>query len=139
MISWCIALLKHITSLTCRQCSRFQEQQLFANTKNYVFTQWRIEYLGHITSKEDDVFADPNKVQAMFNWSILKSLRALRGFLRLTRYYRCFIANYSRIAWPLTQQLKDAFLYNEEATQAFQQLKHAMTSLPILGLQTFLR
>ena len=102
-----------------------------------MFVQSRIEYLGHIIDK-DGVSVDPSKVQVMLNWPLPKSLRDLRGFLGLIRYYRRFVANYSRIAWPLTQHLKkDAFLWNEEATQAFQQLKNAMTSLPMLALPDF--
>ena len=71
----------------------------------------------------------------MLDWSLPKSLKALGEFLGLTGYYRRFVVNYSRIAWPLTQQLKkDAFLSNEEATTAFQQLKDAMIALPVLAL-----
>ena len=102
-----------------------RKHQLFANAKKCVFAQPRIEYLGHIIIAEG-VSIDPSKVQA------------LRGFLGLIGYYRRFVANYSRIACPLTQQLKkDAFLWNEEATVAFQQLKDAMTALPVLALPNF--
>ena len=74
----------------------------------------------------------------MIDWPIPKSLKALRGFLGLTRYYRRFVANYSRLAWPLTQQLKkDAFLWTEEAKKAFNQLKGVMASLSVLALPDF--
>ena len=96
-----------------------------------------MEYLGHLISTEW-ISVDPNKVQAMLNWPLPKSLKALRGFLGLAGYYHCFVTNYSQIAWPLTQQLKkDAFLWNEEATHAFEQLKEAMVSLPMLALPDF--
>ena len=63
------------------------------------------------------------------------NLPSLGEFLGLTGYYRRFVVNYSRIAWPLTQQLKkDAFLWNEGATATFQQLKDAMIALPVLAL-----
>ena len=114
-----------------------QKQQLFANAKKCVFAQHRIEYLGHIIHPEG-VSADPSKIQAMIDWPIPKSLKALRGFLGLTWYYRRFVANYSRLAWPMNQQLKkDAFLWTEEATRAFNQLKGVMASLPVLALPDF--
>ncbi|RVW33015.1 Retrovirus-related Pol polyprotein from transposon 17.6, partial [Vitis vinifera] len=42
---------------------------------------------------------------------------------------------YGAISWPLTQQLKkDAFNWNLEAEAAFQKLKTAMTTIPVLAL-----
>ena len=81
-----------------------QDQQLYASAKKCVFAQPRIEYLGHIIH-EEAVSIDPIKVQAMQHWQLLRSLKALRGFLGFTGYYRRFVANYGKIAWPLTQQL----------------------------------
>ena len=56
-----------------------REHQLFANAKKCIFAQSMIEYLGHITS-EEGVFIDPSKVQAMLDWPLPKTLKALRGF-----------------------------------------------------------
>ena len=114
-----------------------QDQPLYENARKCVFTQPTIEYLGH-NIHEEGVSVDPSKVQAMLHWPLPTSLKALRGFLGLTRYSRRFVANYSKIAWPLTQQLrKDAFLWTGEAMQAFQKLKEAMVTLPILALPDF--
>jgi hypothetical protein len=40
---------------------------------------------------------DPNKVSVVETWPLPNSLRALRGFLGLTGYYRKFIARYGTI------------------------------------------
>lgn len=62
----------------------------------------------------------------------------MRGFLGLTGYYQKFIANYGKIAKPLTELTKkEGFKWNEEAEKAFQTLKTAVTSSPVLTLPNF--
>lgn len=62
----------------------------------------------------------------------------MRGFLGLTGYYQKFIANYGKIAKPLTELTKkEGLKWNEEAEKAFQTLKTAVTSSPVLTLPNF--
>ena len=64
--------------------------------------------------------------------------RTVTGILGLTGYYRRFVANYAMIAAPLTDLLKkEAFGWSPAAEAAFEALKAAMTSAPVLSLPNF--
>jgi len=79
---------------------------------------------------------DPAKVQAVLDWPVPRSARAVRGFLGLAGYYRRFVLNYGAIAAPLTALLKkDGFSWSEEAAAAFTALKAAVTSAPVLAFR----
>nr|KYP44317.1 hypothetical protein KK1_034178 [Cajanus cajan] len=74
----------------------------------------------------------------MVNWPTQKEVKGLRGFLGITSYYRRFVKGYGLIARSLAELLKkDGFKWTEEAESSFNQLKQAMTSLPILVVLNF--
>ncbi|KAL0560862.1 hypothetical protein IC582_001276 [Cucumis melo] len=111
-----------------------RDNQLYVNRKKCVFAHSQIHYLGHIISKQG-VEADQDKVRCMLQWPQPKDVTGLRRFLGLTGYYRRFVKSYGEIAAPLTKLLqKNAFKWDENAILAFESLKSAMSTIPVLAL-----
>jgi hypothetical protein len=81
---------------------------------------------------------DLKKIEAMQDWPHPKTLKSLRGFLGLTRYYRKFVKNYGNISTPLTTLLKkNSFTWILAVAQDFQTLKMTMCTTPVLALLDF--
>jgi hypothetical protein len=73
---------------------------------------------------------DPAKTASIRDWIMPTSLSKLRSFLGFANFYRHFIPNYSILALPLTSLTSPSkpFLWNNEATKAFNELKQTLQS-----------
>lgn len=114
-----------------------RKHQLFLKPSKCTFGATVVKYLGHFISAAG-VSTDPSKIKAVEQWPTPTTQKQLRSFLGLANYYRRFIQGYSIIARPLTNMFKkDGFLWCSEAVAAFDALKSALTSSPVLALPEF--
>ncbi|GJT02041.1 putative reverse transcriptase domain-containing protein [Tanacetum coccineum] len=72
----------------------------------------------------------------MKNWKAPKTPSEIRSFLGLAGYYRRFIANFSKIAKPLTSLTwkNQKYEWGVDQEEAFQTLKDNLCNAPILSL-----
>lgn len=116
---------------------KLQAHHLYLKLSKCSFAQEQLEYLGHIIYARG-VAIDPEKISAMLHWPLPTSIPEVRAFLGLTGYYRKFVKGYGVIAKPLTAVLRHkTFQWTVEAQAAFDSLKVAMTTTPVLILPNF--
>ncbi|XP_042387631.1 uncharacterized protein LOC121979712 [Zingiber officinale] len=89
--------------------------------------------LGHIVSRKG-IEVDSAKVSTISSLSYPACVREVRAFLGHAGFYRRFIRDFSKIALPLSQLLqKDVlFDFDQRCREAFDRLKEALTSAPII-------
>ena len=92
-----------------------------------------MEYLGHIVYHEG-AKVDPKKIKAIKEWKVPTTIKQLKGFLKLTGYYRKFVKNYGRIAAPLTTLLKKCAFHG-----LLKQLLYGCGDFPFLNGFNFVR
>jgi len=102
------------------------------------FHEQEVKYLGfNITTK--GIRMDLEKVSCVLGWVTLKNVTDVQCFLGFARFYRRFIKDYSEVVTPLTRMTKKEggkyvpYVWGPEPQAAFDLLKKAFTSAPILG------
>jgi len=102
------------------------------------FAQKALKYLSHIISAAG-VATDPKKITDVQNWPPPETPKDVRGFLGLAGYYRKFVRHFGTIAKPLTELLKKGHIFQWTTIhqEAFDLLKHALTTAPVLQLPDF--
>jgi hypothetical protein len=113
----------------CQVLERLLQHQLYVKAEKCAFDQKEVTFLGFVISA-DGMRMDPAKTASIRDWIMPTSLSKLRSFLGFTNFYCRFIPNYCILASPLTSLTSTSkpFLWNDEATKAFNELKQVLQS-----------
>ncbi|GKB98980.1 putative nucleotidyltransferase, ribonuclease H [Tanacetum coccineum] len=112
-----------------------RKEKLYAKFSKCEFWLQEVHFLGHVVN-QNGIHVDPSKIEAVKNWKTPTTPSEIRSFLGLAGYYRRFIANFSKIAKPLTllTQKNQKYVWGMKQEEAFQTLKNNLCDVPILTL-----
>ena len=98
-----------------------------------VMAQTELEYLGHYIGPSG-IRPNDKKCAVVRSYPQPKNVREVRQFLGMATYYKKFIKDFAQKSAPLYKLTRPSsrFEWNEECENAFQSLKQALTSPPIL-------
>ena len=100
------------------------------------FPQSQVEYLGHLVSHQG-VEPLASKVATIQQWPVPRTTKVVRSFLGPAGFYQ-FIQKYATIAAPLVKATtKEPRQWTSETQEAFDTLKHALSTAPVLALLDF--
>lgn len=117
---------------------RFRGANLKLKPSKCHFACSKVNYLGHVVSAEG-VQPDPEKISAVKEFPVPRTVKHVRSFLGLCNYYRKFVFNFAKIAAPLNNLTRKntVFHWDDNCQQAFDTLKTALTEAPILAYPDF--
>jgi hypothetical protein len=106
---------------------------LYAKMEKCEFDKSSVAFLSYVIFP-DGIFMDKSKVETIQCWATPSSVKDVQRFLGFANFYCRFIKGYSKITTPLTTlTCKDKpNSWNSTAQVAFDTLKMAFTSAPIL-------
>jgi hypothetical protein len=114
--------------------ARFERANLQLQSEKCVFAQGQVQYLEHIMPGEG-IHPCPEKVKAVQNYPVPKSIKEIRSFLVLGSFYRKLIHRFAEIAKTLTEltQKGEEFMWTPLRQKHFDELKNKLTTAPVLA------
>ena len=146
---------------------RLKKFNLKIKPKKRQFFSTSVLFLGHVLLAEG-ISANPEKVDKVKTWPVPKNIKEVQSFLGLASYYRCFIPHFAKKARclhelvgptaskpksrtkarvketeaaeckPIVTETK-TFEWTIEHQEAFDALKEALCTAPVLGYPDFTR
>lgn len=107
---------------------RLRKANLTINVKKRKFMRHEIRYLGYIVGN-GQLMTDPEKVSAVQEFPVCKTVRQVRRLIGMTGWYQRFIRNYSALGTPMTDLVgkKGTFVWTGAANESFN------TLMPVVG------
>jgi hypothetical protein len=120
---------KHVRAVM----DRLRKYRLYCKPEKCHFFTQKLNYLGYVITP-DGISMDPAKVQTVIDWRSPACVKDVQKFLGFANFYRRFIDQYAAINKPMSALVKKGknFEWTSDAQTAFDQLKQAFTSPPIL-------
>jgi len=104
------------------------------------FFKAKVQFLGHTISAAG-VLPSEEKIKKVKEWPTPISKTEVRGFLGLCNFFRDFVPHFTDLALPLTAltELQVPFKWTAKCAEAFDSLKSALTTPPVLVQPDFNR
>ena len=117
---------------------RLRTVKFYAGLHKCSFFPTRVEYLGFDVSIRG-IQPSPEKVKTIAEWPNPRSVKDIRSFLGLARFYRRFIKDFSLKARSMTDLTKDGmhWKWDEEEENSFCELKRSLVVAPVLKMPDF--
>lgn len=118
--------------------TKLREQQLFCKPSKCVFARSWIKFLGFII-RSNTISPDPAKVDAIVAMKVPENISEVRTFVGMVTYFFKHMRNFSQLAAPLQllTHKNASFNWTPDHQQSFEDLKHALSSHPVLQQPNF--
>ncbi|GJR70766.1 reverse transcriptase domain-containing protein [Tanacetum coccineum] len=116
-----------------KMLQRCEDTNLVLNWEKCHFMVKEGIVLGHKISKSG-IEVDKAKVDVIAKLPHPTTVKGIRSFIGHAGFYRRFIQDFFKIAWPMTHLLEKEtpFIFSKECIKAFETLKLKLTQAPIL-------
>ena len=133
IIVWSASETEHLEHLE-QVMNRLRSANLKLKMSKCEFFKKELDFLGH-TVTTSGIRPQTRKISAITNMARPQNVTDVRSFIGMTSYYRRYIPRYTAVAKPLLNiTRKNAqFVWTDETEEAFDALKTALTTEPILA------
>jgi len=84
---------------------RLEENDLYVKPEKCAWKVQKVNFLG-VVMDQGKIEMEEDKVAGVLNWPVPKTVRDIRKFLGLANYYRQFVKDFAKLAWPLNNLTK---------------------------------